>query len=129
MNTVHLIGRLGAAPEMRFTPGGKAVASFRIAVDAGKDREAEWVHCEAWERTAEVAAEYTDKGKQVAVEGRLRTRSWDCDKCQHKHYRTEVVVTRLHLLGSKSEAPVDRAARQAAAATGGEVLDNDDIPF
>lgn len=134
MNHVTLIGRLVADPELKYTPSGSAVAEFRLATDNGKtkegeDRPADFHNVKAWERTAEIAAEYAKKGRQVAVEGRLTTRSWDCDQCKHKHYRSEVVVTRLYLLGKADEAPVDRVARQAAAATGGEVLDVDDIPF
>jgi len=136
VNTVTLIGRLVADPELSYTPQGTAVAEFRLATDNGKakdgsDRPADFHNIKAWERTAEVAAEYLKKGRQVAIEGRATTRSWDCSDCKHKHYRSEVVVTRLHLLGSKAdgEREADRVASTVAAATGGTVLDVDDIPF
>lgn len=104
LNKVILIGNLGADPEMRFTADGKAITTFRLAVNrsyqdgSGKKVDnTEWVSVIAWEKLAEVAAQYLEKGRQAYVEGRLQTRSWEKDG--QKHYRTEVVASSILFLG------------------------------
>lgn len=134
MNHVTLIGRLTRDPELNYTPSGTAVAEFGIATDNGRDRDgndrpADFHNLKAWDRTAELIAEHVRKGRQLAIEGRSTTRSWDCDRCEHKHYRNEIVVSRFYFLGKKDESEADRVAAQVAAATGGEVVDVDDFPF
>jgi len=110
VNKVILIGNLGADPEMRYTQSGMAVANFRIATsDRFKDREGEWQERTEWHRivffgrTAEVCGEYLSKGKQVYVEGRLQTRSWE-DKDGQTRYTTEVVGREMKMLGQRGEA-------------------------
>ena len=96
INKVILIGNLGADPEMRFTQSGTAVANFRIATsERFKDQSGEWQERTEWHRVvffgriAEVCGEYLTKGRQIYVEGRLQTRSWE-DKDGVTRYTTEV---------------------------------------
>lgn len=82
MNKVILIGRLTADPELRYTPSGAAVCSFRIAVDRpfnsqSGEREADFINIVVWNKAAENTAKYMSKGRQIAVEGRLQIRSYD----------------------------------------------------
>ena len=78
MNILILMGNLGRDPEMRYTPQGKAVTNFSIAINrgSGENRSTLWVKCVAWERTAEFAAEYLRKGMRVIVEGWLDEEEW-----------------------------------------------------
>lgn len=96
MNKVILIGRLTADPELRYTPSGTPVASFRIAVDrpfSNKqtgEKEADFINCQIWNKAAESLAKYMTKGRQIAVDGRLQVRSYD-GKDGQKHWVTEVL--------------------------------------
>lgn len=104
VNKVILIGRLGADPETRYTPGGSAVANFNIATDRGwKDKDGNWQNettwhrIVAWARLAEVAKEYLKKGHRVYIEGRIQNRSWE-DQNGQKRYVSEVVANDLQML-------------------------------
>ena len=106
VNKVILIGHLGKDPEVKYTPSGTPVAKFSLATsDRYKDKDGnwqdrtEWHNIVAWQRTAEIVGEYCKKGKQVYIEGRLRTDSWEDKNTQEKKYRTEIVVDQLLLLG------------------------------
>lgn len=106
-NKVQLIGNLGAKPAIRETENGKKLASFHIAIsesyrNAHGERitETQWHRVIAWGKVAEVAEKYLDKGREVAVEGRLVNRSYN-DKEGNKKYITEVQVSEILLLGSK----------------------------
>ena len=106
MNKVILIGRLTRDPEMRTTPSGVATTSFSIAVqrnyaNAQGDREADFINCVAWRKQAENIAKYCTKGSQVAVEGRIQTRSYDAQDGT-KRYVTEVIADNVTFLGSRS---------------------------
>jgi single-strand DNA-binding protein len=101
VNKVTLIGHLGADPELRHTPGGKAVAELRIATTFGSDKATEWHSVIAWEKTAESAAQYLKKGSKVYVEGRIQTRTYDKDG--EKRYRTEVIANEIKFLDSKRD--------------------------
>ena len=109
VNKVILIGTLGKDPELKYTPQGTAVTKFSMATNENyKDKQSgewkertDWHNIVCWQRTAEVAAEYLKKGRQVYIEGRLTTRSWDDKESGQKKYMTEVVVNDLVLLGSK----------------------------
>ena len=132
VNKVILVGNLGADPEVRYTPSGKAVASFSLATKeqwTGKDGEkterTEWHKIVAWARLGEICGEYLRKGSQVYVEGRLQTRSWE-DKEGNKRWITEVVASNMVMLG--------QAAGEQAKAMPGETPpepqhQEDDIPF
>ena len=123
MNKCHIIGRMTKDPEVRYTPGGTAVATFTLAVDRrvakDKPREADFIPCVVWGKMADgVVKNYCHKGKQVAVEGRIQVRSYDA-KDGTKRYVTEVIVNDLELLGKG-----DGASHQ-----GGGQLTDEDIPF
>ncbi|QDE66502.1 single-stranded DNA-binding protein [Myxococcus xanthus] len=105
VNKVILIGNLGADPEVRFTPGGQAVANFRIATSESwvdkngqKQERTEWHRIVVWGKLAELCGEYLKKGRQCYVEGRLQTREWT-DKENRKNYTTEVVANAVTFLG------------------------------
>ncbi len=107
VNKVILIGRLGKDPELRYTPGGKPVASFSLATsdrwtgpDGEKKESTVWHNIVAWGKTAEVMKEYLRKGREVYIEGRIDNRSWD-DKEGNKRYTSEVVVQNFQFIGSK----------------------------
>ncbi|MEW5740166.1 MAG: single-stranded DNA-binding protein [Myxococcota bacterium] len=105
VNKVILIGNLGADPEVRFTPGGQAVANFRIATNESwtdkqgqKQERTEWHRIVVWGKQAENCGEYLKKGRQAYVEGRLQTREWT-DKEGKKNYTTEIVANTVQFLG------------------------------
>ena len=116
VNKVILVGNLGRDPEIRHTQTGRAVANFTIATtDRFKDREGqqqertEWHRIVAWDRLAEICAEYLSKGRQVYIEGRLQTRDWE-DKDGNKRYTTEIVAQNMQMLGRRGDAPQDTPA-------------------
>jgi single-strand DNA-binding protein len=106
-NKVQLIGNLGNAPEIITLDSGKKLAKFSIATNdtyknaqGEKVQDTQWHNIVAWNKTAEIVEKYLDKGKEVAIEGKLTTRSYD-DKEGNKRYITEVVCNELLMLGSK----------------------------
>jgi single-strand DNA-binding protein len=110
VNKVILVGNLGADPEVRFTPGGQAVANFRIATSESwtdknqqKQERTEWHRIVVWGKLAELCGEYLAKGRQCYVEGRLQTREWN-DKEGKKNYTTEVVASSVVFLGGRDGA-------------------------
>ena len=131
LNKVMIIGNLGRDPEMRYLPSGVPVTNFSVAAsrrwtsrDGEQREETEWFNVECFEKLAETANQYLAKGRQVYVEGRLHTRSWDDKNTGEKRYRTEVVATNLVLLGQR-DAPGDD--RQPAGITENAEFDN--MPF
>jgi single-strand DNA-binding protein len=109
LNHVQLIGRLGKDPETRFTPTGKKVAHFSMAVSQrwktaeGEAKEyTEWVNVEAWGRLGEVCQQYLHKGSLIFVEGRLRTDKYE-DKGGETKYYTKVVALSMQMLDRKPE--------------------------
>lgn len=101
INSVTLVGRVVRDLEVRSTNTGKSVSSFALAVDGfGKDAPANFIDCVAWNKAAEILAEFATKGKQVAITGRIQTRPWE-DKEGNKRKATEVVVDQFMLLGNK----------------------------
>ena len=108
LNKVMLIGRLGQDPEIRYTQSGSAVANAIIATNdywtdkqGEKQERTEWHSLVLWDRLADLAQSYLKKGSQVYIEGRLQTRNW-VDQQGQKHYKSEVVVTTLQFLDTKS---------------------------
>jgi single-strand DNA-binding protein len=102
INTIILIGRLTRDPELRYTPNGVAVANFDLAVDRPTtnqqgEREADFIRIVAWQKQAELCANYLKKGRMVAVEGRLQIRSYDTQDGQ-KRKVAEVVANRVQFL-------------------------------
>ena len=146
VNKVILVGNLGAAPEVRYTAGGQPVANFRLATterwmnkNGERSEITEWHRVVAWGKLAETCGQYLQKGKQVYVEGRIRTRQWQ-DQQGQKRYTTEVVCNNMQMIGSRGgggggddfpsqDMPSDRAsaAAQTSGSSGGG--DDDDLPF
>jgi len=109
VNKVILIGRLGADPEIRYTPSGAEVANFRIATsevwtnkNGEKEERTEWHRIVAWRNLAKICGEYLSKGKLVYIEGRIRTRSWE-DRDGNKRYTTEIEAIDMKMLGGVGE--------------------------
>jgi single-strand DNA-binding protein len=108
VNKVILLGRLGQDPEMKSTPSGMSVCNFSLATSENwkdksgqKQEKTEWHRLVAWGKQAELCHQYLAKGRQVYVEGKLQTRSWD-DKNGQKRYTTEVLVSSIQFIGSSS---------------------------
>ncbi len=156
VNKVILVGNLGRDPELRYTPGGQAVATFSIATTENytkksgeREERTEWHRIVLWGKSAESLQPYLTKGKQVYIEGRLHSRSYEQDGV--KKYITEVVAEELILLGGRGESAgagaefgggsvvsMPRSAggprpASAAAAPAAEpfpdVASDDDVPF
>lgn len=97
INNVTLIGRVVRDIEIKTTNSGKSVASFALAVDGyGKDADASFIDCVAWNKAAELLAEYAPKGKQIGITGRLQTRIWEKDDIKRK--ATEVIIDQFQFL-------------------------------
>jgi single-strand DNA-binding protein len=142
VNKVILVGNLGRDAELRYTPGGAAVATLNLATtevwnDKQQQRQekTEWHRVVLWGKQAESLQEYLTKGKQIYVEGRLQTRQWD-DKDGNKRYTTEIKADRITLLGGGGGGggrSMDRGASQAHSAgmddAPMEPITDDDIPF
>ncbi len=106
MNKVFLIGRLTKDPELRYTGSNIAVATFSLAVNRNfsnqnGEREADFINIVVWRKQAENVKNYLTQGSQVAIDGRIQTRSYD-DQDGKKRYVTEVVADNVEFLGSKS---------------------------
>jgi single-strand DNA-binding protein len=136
VNKVILVGNLGADPEVRYTPSGKAVATFNVATKeqwTGKDGEkterTEWHKIVAWARLGEICGEYLHKGSQVYVEGRLQTKSWE-DKEGNKRYTTEIVAQIMQMLGSAAgKGGTARSTEERFPTEEPVTIPDDDIPF
>lgn len=139
LNKCMIIGNLGADPEMRYTANGRAVATFNVATsrtfngpDGQRREETEWFSVVTWERLAETCAQYLTKGRQVYVEGRMQTRSWD-GQDGVKHYKTELIAQEVKFLGSPRDGGREGGGGFApgmavGADTEGDV-DPDELPF
>lgn len=130
MNKVILIGRLVADPEIRYTQSGKAVASYRLAVDRpfkqDGQQEADFINCVAWGKTGEFSGNYLRKGTKIAVEGRIQTGSYEKDGV--KHYTTDIVVDRHEFCESRSSGQAATANSNAGQAFT-DMDDDGDLPF
>lgn len=141
VNKAILLGHLGKDPELRYTSGGKAVASFSLATserwssqDGTKNESTTWHNIVAWGRQAEVMKEYLSKGQQVYIEGRISNRSYD-DKEGNKKYISEVVVQNFSFVGSRGassgQAPPAGADAESVppGPPTGSAGGDDDLPF
>jgi single-strand DNA-binding protein len=140
VNKVILVGNLGSDPTLRYTPNGTPVCNFNIATterftnkEGTKEARTEWHRIVAWSRLAEICNEYLKKGKQVYIEGRLQTRSWE-DKDGNKKFTTEVVALNMVMLGRAGEAPIDVPAQdfppeESGAPAPTPAANDDDLPF
>ncbi len=122
VNKVFLLGRLGKDPEMKATAGGMTIATFTVATsdrtkgqDGQWEDKTEWHNCVAFQRTAEIVRDYCKKGKEVFVEGKIQTRSWDDKESGQKKYRTEILVNELSLLGGSAAAGAGAGASSGAS--------------
>lgn len=140
VNKAIIVGNLGRDAEVRYTPGGTAVANISVATtetwndkSGQRQEKTEWHRVAIWGKTAEAIGEYLTKGRQVYVEGRIETRQWD-DKDGQKRYTTEIRSDRVVLLGGRGDGP-DHVAPAPKPSTGGgpapspPELTEDDIPF
>lgn len=138
VNKVILVGRLGADPEVRYTPDGTMVTNFRLATDEQwKDKSGERVQKTEWHRIvtfgklAEISGSYLVKGKLVFVEGRIQTKAWD-DKDGVKHYSTEIVASGMRMLDGKGGGRSQEAGEDVAPGASTPTYDappEDDVPF
>ncbi len=136
LNKVMIIGNLGSEPEMRFTPNGRPVTSFRVATnrvyttaEGERKEETEWFAVVTWGKLAEQCNQFLTKGRLVYVEGRLRTHTWEGQDGQ-KHYRTEIIADRVNFLDRQAAAPLpeDKAEEKMGEGEANE-LEPEDIPF
>lgn len=130
VNKVILVGNLGADPELRYTANGTAVAKFRIATSetftdrqGARQERTEWHRITAWGKLAEICGQYLSKGRQVYIEGRIRSDTWEQDGV--KRYSYEIVADTMRMLG---QGRGDREPEGPFAPPEGGVPE-DDIPF
>ena len=138
VNKVILIGNLGADPEVKYLSNGTTVATFRIATSENrvnrssgeKTTMTEWHRIVAFGRLAEICGEYLNKGKQVYVEGRLRTRSWE-DKDGNRKYTTEIVANQMQMLGAAGGVAGGSGDIEKGEGVDQEIIagPDDDVPF
>jgi len=151
VNKVFLLGRLGKDPEIRATQGGMQIATFTLATsDRQKDQTGQWVDKTEWHnlvafgKTAEIVRDYCKKGKELFIEGKIQTRSWDDKESGQKKYRTEILVNDLSFTGGGDRAGSEGGGSytKPAATTsydqrtpattpdyGDSGITDDDIPF
>ncbi|HXJ32520.1 MAG TPA: single-stranded DNA-binding protein [Candidatus Eisenbacteria bacterium] len=139
LNKVMLIGNLGRDPELRFTPSGRAVARFSLATseqwtaqDGTRQDRTEWHNIVVWGKQAETCGQYLAKGRQVFIEGSVRSRQYD-DKEGQKRYITEIIAQRVQFLGG-GRGEGAGAGRGAGGGAEGDapptpMPEDDDIPF
>ncbi len=115
MNKVFLTGRLTRDPELRSLASGKAITQFSLATNeyAGGKERSEFHSVVTWDRLAEICGQFLGKGQQVAIEGRIQTRTWDDDKGV-RHWKTEIVASNVEMLSGRKKK--DYEAQSAAEA-------------
>ncbi|HSS78464.1 MAG TPA: single-stranded DNA-binding protein [Thermoanaerobaculia bacterium] len=145
VNKVILIGNLGRDPEVRSTPSGQPNAKFTLATsrrwrdkNGQKQEQTEWHQIVVWGKQAEIAGQYLTKGKQIYLEGRIQTSSWDDKQTGEKKYRTEIICENFQMLGSRGGGDFESHGPSAStSASQGPSYDeggigepeDDDIPF
>jgi single-strand DNA-binding protein len=145
VNKVILVGRLGKDPELRSIPSGTSVAKFSLATDerftdksGEKQERTEWHNVVAWGKLAEICGQYLRKGKLVYIEGSIRTDSWDDKETGVKKYRTEIIANTMQMLDKKGDDEGGYsggggyrkpASAGAGAPAGGQIDDDDEVPF
>jgi single-strand DNA-binding protein len=112
VNKVILVGFLGADPELKHTSQGLAIAMMRVATsrrwadkDGERQEETEWHDVEVWGKQAETASEHLAKGRQVYVEGRLKTDAWTDKQTGQKRFRTKIIAEQVTFIGAKRAPP------------------------
>lgn len=133
-NKAILIGRMVADPELKTTPNGVSVTSFRIAVDRafGKERKADFFSITCWRQQAEFVCRYFSKGKPIGIEGAIQNREYT-DKDGNKRTATEIVADRVFFVGSKeTQAGAEDGAQGVSDGSGDGFQTDDfgsDLPF
>ena len=132
LNKVMIIGNVGTEPEMRFTPNGNPVTSFRVATnwayatsEGERKQETEWFTVVAWNRLAENCNQFLTKGRPIYAEGRLHTRTWESQDGQ-RHSRSEIIANRVIFLDRQALAPL---SDEKAEESGADEVVPEDIPF
>jgi len=139
LNKIQIIGHLGKEPEMRYTPSGRPVTTFTVAVsrtwntgDGERHSETEWFNVVAWGNLAEICKQYLNKGQQVYVEGRLQTRRWD-DKEGVKHTNVEIVANEMMMVGDRADRRDQSNQAQNSSEPGSSenemATNEDEFPF
>jgi single-strand DNA-binding protein len=136
LNKVMIIGHLGRDPEMRYTPSGRPVTTFTIAVsrswntaDGERRTETEWFNIVAWGNLAEICKQYLYKGQQVYIDGRLQTRRWE-DKEGQKHTSVEVVANEMMMLGDRRDnSSQTQESTEQTDDVATPMADEDEFPF
>ncbi len=139
LNKVMVIGNLGTDPEMRFTPSGNQVTSFRLATtrtyttsEGERKQETEWFTVVTWSKLAETCNQFLAKGRRAYVEGRLSTRTWEGQDGQ-KRFTTEIVANRVIFLDRPGAAPLPEEAEGAVEAVDAveavEEIQPEELPF
>ena len=135
LNKVQIIGHLGRDPEMRYTPSGKPVTTFTVAVsrswsstDGERHSETEWFNIVAFGNLAETCKNFLNKGKQVYIDGRLKTRRWD-DKEGVKHSIVEIVANEMIMLERREHNNQSHASPEAENHEGEASPFEDEFPF
>jgi single-strand DNA-binding protein len=138
VNKVILIGNLGQDPELRTTPSGTSVATFTLATnESWTDREGtrqertEWHRIVTWAKLADICGQYLRKGRQVYIEGRLTTRTWE-DKQGNQRKTTEIVAQNMQMLGGRPQDSGDEPVGVGAIpdfAPETVAIEDDDLPF
>lgn len=135
LNTVILMGRLTADPELKKTPSGVSVTSFTVAVTRsyvkqGEERQSDFIECVAWRNTADFICKYFRKGQMIAVQGSIQTRSYQ-DKQGNKRKAVEVLVDKADFCGDKkTEAKPDfNGFPKGSANDFSTISDDKDMPF
>jgi single-strand DNA-binding protein len=122
LNKVMIIGNVGSDPEMRFTPSGSPVTTFRIATsryhltpEGERKQETEWFRVVCWNRLAENCNQFLTKGKRAYVEGRLQTHTWEGQDGQ-RHFQVEIVADRVLFLDKQAVASLPEEAESGELA-------------
>ena len=118
MNLVCLIGRLTKDPELKTTQSGKSVVTFSLAVDGFKKGETDFIDCVAWNTTAENLAKFKKKGEQIALTGRITTRSYE-DRNGNKRKAVEVTCNTIDFVGGKSNGEITKTPYNAPQSRNG----------
>ena len=142
INNVVLVGRMTRDAELRYTPSNQAVATFTLAVNRNfknqnGEREADFINCTAWGKTAETIAEYLRKGRRIALQGRLSVNSYE--KNGETRWSTEVIVDKFEFVdtvnstGGQSSYTQPKKSENSFANNDNndndEIMDDDDFPF
>lgn len=147
VNKVILVGRLGVDPELKYTQSGQAIARFSVATseqwkdkNSGQPQErTEWHRIVVWGKMAEICGQHLAKGRQVYIEGKLQTRSWEDQASGQKKYSTEITANTVQFLGGASERSGGQQNTQAETGSGSNFNQdfgpepsfdsNEEIPF